>query len=132
MENLLAYFQQDQFAQLAGIQLLEAAAGKAKAAMEIRPEHLNCHQAVHGGAIFTLADLAFAAASNSHGKLAVAINASISFMKAARAGRLMAEAKEITSTPKLATYTVNITDDAGDLVAIFQGMAYRKKENIPV
>lgn len=51
----------------------------------------------------------------------------ISFVKAATKGTLTAEAKETSINPKIATYTVSITDDAGDLVAIFQGMVYRKK-----
>jgi len=67
---------------------------------------------VHGGAIFTLADLAFAAASNSHGTVAVAINASIWFVTAAREGTLYAEAKEVSRNPKLATYSIQVTDDS--------------------
>ncbi|WP_332309205.1 PaaI family thioesterase [Methanosarcina lacustris] len=82
---------------------------------------------MQGGALFTLADLAFAAASNAYGTAAVGINANISFVKAGTKGTLTAEAKENSINPKIATYTVNITDDEGDLVAIFQGMVYRKK-----
>ena len=48
--------------------------------------------------------------------------------KAATTGTLTAEAKETSISPKIATYTVNITDDKGDLIAIFQGMGYRKKD----
>ena len=83
-----------------------------------------------GGAIFTLADFAFAAAANSHGNISVAINANIAFMKAARTGTLWAEAREISKNFKLGSYTVEIKDDQDDLVALFQGMAYRKAANI--
>ncbi len=51
----------------------------------------------------------------------------MSFAKAAKKGTLIAEAKETSINPKIATYNVNITDDEGDIVAIFQGMGYRKK-----
>ena len=51
----------------------------------------------------------------------------MSFVKAATKGTLIAEAKETSINPKIATYNVNITDDEGDIVAIFQGMGYRKK-----
>jgi acyl-CoA thioesterase len=71
-------------------------------------------------------------ASNSHGTVAVAINATISYLKAARGGTLFAEAHEVSRDAKLASYTVNVTDDTGDLVAVFQGMVYRKKDPIPV
>lgn len=127
MEDLIRFFKKDKFAVHSGIELLEATPGYAKARMKIEENHFNALRAVQGGAIFTLADLAFAAASNAYGIAAVGINSNISFVKAATKGTLTAEAKETSINPKIATYTVNITDDAGDLVAIFQGMVYRKK-----
>jgi acyl-CoA thioesterase len=127
MENLINFFKKDKFAMHSGIELLEAAPGYAKARMEIEEKHLNALRAVQGGALFTLADLAFAAASNAYGIAAVGINSNISFVKAATKGTLIAEAKETSINPKIATYTVNITDEEGDLVAIFMGMVYRKK-----
>ena len=127
MEDLKRFFKKDKFAAHTGIELLEVTPGYAKARMKIEEKHLNALRAVQGGALFTLADLAFAAASNAYGIAAVGINSNISFVKAATKGILTAEAKETSINPKIATYTVNITDDEGDLVAIFQGMVYRKK-----
>ena len=131
MEKIKNFLKKDQFAKHNAIELQDVSKGSAKAVMTIQPEHLNGVGIVHGGAIFTLADFAFAAASNSHGTVAVAINANISFVKAATGGTLTAEAKEVSINPKIATYTVQVTDDAGDLVASFQGMVYRKKTEIP-
>ena len=130
--NLVKQFfaNEDLFARHCGIELLEVGAGWAKARMKIEPYHRNGARTVHGGAIFTLADFAFAVASNSHGTLAMGINTSVSFVKAATQGTLYAEAKEQSKTPKLASYSVQITDDAGDPVAIFQGMVYRKSAAI--
>jgi acyl-CoA thioesterase len=127
MEDLKRLFKKDKFAAYTGIELLEVNPGYAKARMVIEEKHLNGLNIVQGGALFTLADLAFAAASNAYGIAAVGINANISFVKATTKGTLTAEAKETSINPKIATYTVNITDEEGDLVAIFQGMAYRKK-----
>ncbi|KKH48162.1 PaaI family thioesterase [Methanosarcina sp. 1.H.A.2.2] len=127
MEDLKRLFKKDKFAAHTGIELLEVTPGYAKARMVIEEKHLNGLNIVQGGALFTLADLAFAAASNAYGIAAVGINANISFVKATTKGTLTAEAKETSINPKIATYTVNITDEEGDLVAIFQGMAYRKK-----
>jgi acyl-CoA thioesterase len=123
------YSSEDLFARHNGMELLEVGPGRAKACMRIEPYHFNGARTVHGGAIFSLADFAFAVASNSHGTLAMAINVSISFVKAVTGGTLYAEAKEQTRNPKLASYSVQITDDAGAVVAIFQGMVYRKKES---
>ena len=127
-EKMRRLMQQDRFATEAGIRLLEVSEGYARASMEITPHHFNGVGTVQGGAIFTLADFAFAAAVNSHGTVAVAINVSISFIKAATSGTLSAEAREIAANPKLASCTVHVTDAEGALVAVFQGMAYRKKE----
>lgn len=121
---------EDRFAKYCGIELLEVAAGWAKTSMRIEPHHMNGAKTVHGGAIFTLADFAFAVASNSRGSLAMGINTSVCFVKAATKGTLYAEAREQSINPKLATYSVLVTDDTGDTVAIFQGMVYRKKEPI--
>jgi acyl-CoA thioesterase len=128
MENLKRFFMKDNFIVNSGIELLEVSPGYAKAKLEVEEKHLNALRTVQGGALFTLADLAFAAASNAHGNATVSLNANISFVKAATKGTLTAEAKETSISPKIATYTVNITDDKGDLIAIFQGMGYRKKD----
>ena len=64
------FFKNDLFAENAGVVLLEVREGYSKAKLEIKPEHLNAGARTQGGAIFTLADLALAAAANSHGTLA--------------------------------------------------------------
>jgi acyl-CoA thioesterase len=130
MEMLKQYMAGDLFAERCNIELLSVGPGQARAKMTLHPHHLNGYGTVQGGAIFTLADYAFAAASNSHGTVAVAINVSISFLKAATTGTLWAEAREISRNFKLGSYTVEVKDDAGDLVALFQGMVYRKKDPI--
>lgn len=122
------FLQNDRFAALLGIELIKASNGTAKAKLEIREEHLNTIDIAHGGAIFSLADYTFAAASNSHGNVAVAINANISFVKAAGKGVLFAEAFEVSKNFKLATYTINITNSEDELIASFQGTVYRKKD----
>ncbi|NIA20333.1 MAG: hotdog fold thioesterase [Xanthomonadaceae bacterium] len=129
MKNIKEFFQKrDQFAKYVGLELLEAAEGKAKVRLKIKEHHLNGVNLVHGGAIFSLADFAFAVASNSHGTLALGINANISYVKASFGGILIANAIEVARNSKLATYQINITNEKGDLIAIFQGTVYRKKD----
>jgi len=131
MDKIREFLRRDKFAELAGIELLEVSPGRARAKMTVGPQHLNGVDIVHGGAIFTLADLVFAAASNSHGTVAVAINASISFIKAASGGTLFADGREIACNPKLATYSIDVTNETGEIIAVFQGMVYRKKDSLP-
>lgn len=130
MEAIKAFFKQDKFAEHVGIELLAVSKGSARAALDIKPHHLNAVGIVHGAAIFSLADLVFAMASNSHGTVAVAVNVNISFLKATSSGRLFAEATEVSRNAKLASYTIRITDEQEQLIALFQGMVYRKKDKI--
>jgi len=126
MEHAKQFLNDDKFALHAGIELLEVKSGTAKVRMEVQPFHINGVGLVHGGALFTLADFAFAAAANSHEEVAVAINASISYLKGVKGGTLFAEAEEISNSRKISVYSINLTDEAGQLIATFQGMAYKK------
>jgi acyl-CoA thioesterase len=130
MEKIKEFFEKDAFAKQCGIELIEVSKGSAKARMNITASHLNSVGTVQGGAIFTLADLAFAVACNSHGTVAVAINVNISFVKAVNKGTLYAQAKETSINPKIATYEIRVTDDANNLISLFEGMAYRKEKKL--
>ncbi len=130
MDDLKKFVDRDHFAKHLGIEMLEYSRGKAKARMEIKSHHLNSAGMLHGGAIFSLADAVFSVASNSHGTLAVAINVSISFFKAMKSGVLIAEGREVSFNPKLATYLIDVKDETGNAIALFQGTVYRKKESI--
>jgi len=132
-EEIKKIFKRDKLAAYLGIELVDVSQGTATSKMEIKEEHLNGINTVHGGAIFTLADFTFAVAANSHGNVTVAINGNISYMKAAfKGGILTATATEVSVNPKLGTYTVNVVDNDGELIAIFQGMAYRKRDKIEI
>jgi acyl-CoA thioesterase len=130
MELVKKYIQEnDRFAREVGIRLIDAADGGARAELDVEPRHYNSKGSVHGGALFTLADLTFAAACNSRGQVAVAVNATMAFVNAVTGGKLVAQARELAFHPKLATYLVTVTDESGETVAVFQGTAYRKKES---
>jgi len=131
-EELKQLFKHDQYAAHSNIELLTAGPGRATTRMVLQPHHLNALKTVHGGAIFTLADFTFAVACNSHGTIAVALEASIVFIKAATSGTLRAEAREVSKNFKVGLYLIEIKNDAGDLVAQFQGVAYRKNERLPI
>ncbi len=133
MSNLPSYqkkFENDIFAKNAGIKLIDASPGYAKAEMKIGEKHLNAAGVVQGGAIFTLADFAFAVASNAHGKLSLAIDAEISFFKAESSGTLTALATEISLHNKLGTYLVDILNENNERVAHFKGTVFRKNQEI--
>lgn len=130
-DKLFRYFnKKDIFCSRNGIELVDIGEGYAKVKMTVTDAHYNSINTVHGGALFALADLAFAAASNSHGTVAVGIHTDMSFVKAASSGVLFAEARELSINPKIATYSVTITDESGENVALFNGMVYRKRDSL--
>jgi len=131
LENVRRCLKRDKFAERSNIELLTVSPGRATAKMVLHAHHQNGLGTVQGGAIFTLADFCFAAACNSHGTVAVALNVSITFMKPALTGTLWAEAREVSKNFKVGSYAVEVKDDQGDLVAQFQGLAYRKKDKLP-
>ncbi len=122
----------DKVAVWLNIELLEANIGYARIGMIIREDMLNAADVCQGGAIFSFADFAFAVASNSHGKLALATSANISFTNPAFAGdRLIAEAKELNRTKRTGFYQINVTREADQkLIALFHGHVFVKEENI--
>jgi acyl-CoA thioesterase len=124
IENIV---QKDSFAKFLGIKVLSVGEGTATAQMTITKDHLNGAGTAHGGAIFSLGDTVFGAASNSREGLALAINVSISFFRAITEGKLTAVAEEISLHKKLATYIVRIFDDTSKIIALFQGTVYRKE-----
>ena len=125
------FLQNDRFAVNAGVELLETRSGYAKARMMITPEHLNGGGVCQGGAIFTLADLAFAAATNSHAKLTLSVTSNIQFLKAESKGYLYAEAAETLNKKRLSLCEVKVTNEDGEVVAIMSGSGYRKDVQLP-
>jgi acyl-CoA thioesterase len=125
-DQIASLFNRDAFASGNGMRIEEVRPGYARAELTVAPGHMNAVGMVQGGAVFTLADLAFAGACNSHGVLAVACQADITYFQAVRAGRLTAEAEEVSRTRHLSTCQVRVLDEGGGLVALFKGVAFIK------
>jgi acyl-CoA thioesterase len=129
LDQIFQRISQDPFARFLGIELLELREGYSRVAMTVEEHMLNFHGIPHGGVIFSLADAAFAAASNSHGQTAVALNVSMNFLAAVPVGtRLYAEGTEESLGRRTALCRLAVTTEDGTLVALGHGMVYRKQE----
>lgn len=123
----IVIIENDQFAKLVGLELVKVELGYAEVRMAIQEKHLNGVGIVQGGAIFTLADFAFAAAANASGKVTVGINANINYFKPAKGKTLLAKATETSSGRSLCNYTVDIFDEDNEvLVAKFTATGFSK------
>jgi acyl-CoA thioesterase len=115
----------DQFRELLGIKLVEAREGFAKLTMQVTKGHLNFVGSTHGGAVFALADCAFAEAVNFGDNKAVAVQVSINYLKPSAEGdTLTAEASVISEGKTFALCNVNVSKDQ-KAVALFTGLAYK-------
>lgn len=122
--DYFSIFEKDNFAKENGIKLTVCEPGYAVAEVEISERHHNGASIVHGGLLFTLADFALGAASNSYGKVALTINSHISYFKKSDSGKLRAEAKVITKSNKLIHGEVNILHEDGSILANYKGTMY--------
>ena len=127
--TLKEFFKGDRFAVLAGCELLEIRQGYARARMTVTEQHLNGGNFCQGGAIFTLADLAFAAAVNSHLVLTVSTSSNITFFRSVPLGTtIYAEATELVDHHRMPYAEVRVTDEENRLIAIFTSGGYRKQD----
>jgi len=127
---LRRFFRRDRFAAGAGIRLVECGPGRAVARMTLKPGHMNGVDVAQGGAVFTLADFAFAVACNTRGPVALAIDVSISFLAATRRGTLTASAREVSRSSRLSRVEVVVRDASRTAVALFHGTAFVTRESI--
>lgn len=117
LEEVREVFSHDRFATRSGCRVMEAARGHAVCELDITDDHRNEKGGVMGGAIFTLADLAFAVASNVGESVTVSVSSSIEFMSGARGNRLIATADAEKNGRTLGFYTCLVTDELGTPVA---------------
>ena len=100
--------------------------------MLVTERHLNGGGVCQGGALFTLADLAFAAVANSHRRLTLSVTANITFLRPAKSGYVYADAAEVFNHHRIPFVEVKITNEKGELIAIFTSSGYRKETELPV
>jgi len=116
----------DHFAEMLGIQLVEAKDGYAKVIMKVAKNHTNALGFTHGGAIFSLADYAFAHACNCGDNVAVAVQVSINFLKPSVEGDVLtAEATRVSDGKTTGLYQVTVKREE-KAVAFFTGLAFKK------
>lgn len=114
----------DAAAHALGIELLAVGDNAATLQLIIAPQHLNSHAICHGGVIFTLADCAFAYASNSGAEMAVAQANAITYLAPGKPGDILtAEAVLVSRTGRTAIYDVTIRTTAGDTIALLRAQA---------
>jgi acyl-CoA thioesterase len=118
----------DMLLKLFNMEVIEYDEGIASVRMKVIDSHLNAAKICHGGVVFSLADVAFALASNSYGNVALALDMSISYLKAVRSGTMLtARCSECKRSRRTGTYLIEVKDASGDLVALLKATAFIKE-----
>ena len=119
-------YKNDKFSQWLGIQIIDLKDGYCKLRMKVREEMMNGFQIAHGGITYSLADSALAFASNSHGRISLSLDTSISHTISLKTDdELTAVTKELSLSDKIGVFLITITNQKKQQVAIFKGTVYR-------
>ena len=125
IDDARAFFAGDRFATESGMTLEELDESPAVTSVEIGARHRNALGGVMGGAIFTLADLAFAALTNDRERSVVAQQVSVNYLAAPKGGRLVATARYKKDGRSSCVVNVDIVDDSGREIAQFVGTGFK-------
>ena len=126
LEKIKAIYQRDRFAtKMTGVELIDVGNNYAKTKLAITPDHRNAVGNVMGGAIFTVADFAFAVASNIGAPETISTDSHIVFMNAAKGDTLYAEAECLKAGRRTCTFCIHVTDNLGINVAQMTMMGMR-------
>ena len=126
MEELHARLREDPYANYLGIEVDRLDKGYALCSLTVTEQMINFLGLLHGGLVFSLADVAFSAASNSDYSPSYALDVSGSFLRSAKVGdRLISEAKLVHTTRRTGIYRMEVRN-GDELVALFNGTVFRK------
>lgn len=132
ISGIFRWVEKESYAQKLGLSLIELEPGYAVVEMVSREDNMNIFGMTHGGAIFSLIDEAFQASCNAHGRIAVALNMTITYHRPPhRKSKLRAESREIHRSNKTGTYEIKVRDENNVLIASCLALAYRKRERLP-
>ena len=127
IDKVREMFRNDRYATESGAVIDEIDDHYAKVSLTITEHHKNAVGGVMGGVYFTLADFAFAVASNWQNAGTVSINSDISFIGVPKSDRIIAETQLVKNGRSTCCYNVSVTDDLGNPVAMVKIIGFHKR-----
>ena len=132
LEKLKQNVEEEPYAKLFNIKIIELNQGHSIAEMKVLKKYENIFSITHGGAIFSLVDVAFSSAANSYGTVAVALDININYIRPSTTGDILrAEVKEVSRGNTVATYNIVVKNSSDKTVASSQAVAFLKKDKLP-
>lgn len=99
------------------IRIVALQKGYSEVALEIDEGSLNINGTLHGGVIFTMADVAAGSAARTNGVACTTLSSHINFIKTAKCGKVKAIATQIHKGRTTGVYKVDIFDEQRALLA---------------
>ena len=119
----------DEMSKWLGIEVIDYTPGAVKLRMKVRKEMVNGLGVSHGGITYSISDSALAFSVNSHGRMAMSIETSISHLKKVAVDDILTvHTKELSLTQKTGVYEMDILNQNNELVAHFKGTSYRSSK----
>jgi acyl-CoA thioesterase len=132
LEKIKEHVEKEPYVKLFNIKLLELKPGYSVARMQVSQDHKNLHSATHGGAIFSLLDVAFGSAANSYGIITVALNVEVNYIRPSSPGDVLtATATEISRGKNVGTYNITIKNQKDKIIASSQAIGFIIGKKLP-
>ena len=128
IEEIKEFFSKDRYATESGAVIDEVGDNYAKCSIELNEMHRNAVGGVMGAVYYTLADFAFAVATNHDQPGIVSLDANITFLSYCKGTKLIAEAKCVRDGRTTCYYQIPITDENGTLLTMVNITGYKTQK----
>lgn len=119
----------DLFSKWLGLTLVDVRPRRATVRCAIRPEMVNGFGVAHGGIAYSIADSALAFASNTHGKVTMSVESTITYPVSVQVGDVLtAIAKSEVEANRLGFYRVTVRNQKDEIVALMRGTVYKTRD----
>ena len=125
LEEVRAFFKNDRYATDSGAVIEEAGEKYAKCSIVLNEMHRNAVGGVMGAVYYTLADFAFAVATNVEEPGTVSLSANIAFLRSCKGTKLIAEAKCVRDGKSTCYYEIPVSDENGNLLTVVNITGYK-------
>ncbi len=119
------------YAEGLGIELLELRQGYARARMPYRLENANPYGSLHGGVLYSLADIICGLAACTYGQYSSTIGGTMHYVRPALNTRyVICEARELRQGRHVSVYQAELTNDEGLLLDMAEFSFYMLEQEV--
>lgn len=116
-KKIIAMIEENEYVRLLGIKILDISLGHCRGKMPVSRRIENPYGSLHGGSLYSFADIIAGIAACTYGSYVVTVSGSMNFLlPATGTAYVFCQADMIRQGSHLAVYDVKITDERGTLL----------------